>query len=151
MGLKTETRLLGGHEYTVTQLGALAGREALRRLLKISTTAFSRAGDAWVRGGPEANGAAIFQGIMGLVQELEEKDLSYFCDVFGPFSTVRIAEKNPKVKDVFDAHFAGNYYELSLWLAFCVEVNFSGSFLGALEKLNARAPSPVPTPAPEST
>jgi hypothetical protein len=147
MGLKTETRTIGEHEYETTQLGAVAGREALRRLLKMSTTAFSRAGSAWKGGGPAENMVAIAQGAMGLVQELEGADLDYFCTLFGKNSTVTIGGKHPKVADVFDYHFAGNYLEMTLWLAFCAEVNFGGFFKDALTKLNSLVPAQETPPA----
>ena len=145
MALKSETRTVGQHEYTVTQLGAVKGLECLRRLLKVvgpslqSLTSLAK-----------GDGAAAFaQGLMRLLESLSQEDLTYFCDTFGPTASVKLSDgKSPTVKAVFDFHFAGNYLELLEWLAFSVEVNFQGFFVDSLKKISGIGPAAPEPPSP---
>jgi len=51
----------------------------------------------------------------------------------------------PNLKDIFDAHFAGEYEELIGWLKFAIEVNFGSFFQKAGAKMQASAlPIEVP-------
>lgn len=146
MGLKSETRTIGNHDYTVTTLGAGAGKEVLRRLAKI-------VGSAVLVGGPAAlkTNEGVVTGALAMVSDLSESDLDYFCKAFGPSSTVNIDGKTPRVSDVFDMHFSGEYFELTMWLAFCVEVNFASFFHVAKAKLEGRvAPATETTKSPPS-
>ncbi len=147
MGIKNETRTIGEHEYTVYQLGAKEGREILRRLVKVLGASFDVVAREWGTGGFTSNLPAMARGAVAVVENLEGPDLVAFCDAFGKSSTVRLGEKNPKVADVFDLHFAGNYDEMVLWLVFALEVNYAGFFRGMLAKVqSASAVSPAPSP-----
>lgn len=141
MALKIESRTLGANEYEVVQLGAVKGRETLRRLGKLSIPALTAVIGVWKPGtGIDGNEAALLRALMHILNTLDESDLKYFCDTFGPNSTVTVeGGKKPRVSDVFDLHFAGNYMEMALWLAFCIEVNFVGSFLGGTSLLGGAA------------
>jgi hypothetical protein len=149
MSLKTAQKTINGREYTVTQLGAGVGRECLRRLMRIAGPALKSAATAG-GGGSEA----LFSGLGDLFMGLSQEDLTYFCDTFGAFSTVRLDEnREPKVKAQFETLFAGNYWEMAEWLAFCVEVNFASFFAGALEKMMSgviRAPGSAQTSPPSA-
>jgi hypothetical protein len=142
MPLKSETKVIGAHEYTVYQLGAITGREGLRRLTRLISPALPSLAAMFRDAGPEALAA----GLSALLEGLGAEDLAYFCDTFAPKSTVRLEDgKSPNLKDIFDVHFAGNYYEMIEWLVFCFEVNYRGFFSGALAKLVSAIPA---APAP---
>lgn len=130
--------MIQGNEYSVTQLPAGKGREGLRRLLKAIGPSLAPLGSMLRGAGPEAMAEALGK----LLENLPSEDLTYFCDLFGETSTVKAPDSNktPRIKDVFDLHFAGNYWEMTEWLVFCVEVNYRRFFEGGLAKLVASAP-----------
>lgn len=139
MALKTESKTLGSHEYTVTQLGAVVGRECLRRFVRVAGPAVGAIAEATGKEGGAS--AAVSQAVLRLVEGLSADDLTYFCDVFGPTGTVTLADgRKPRIKDAFADHFAGNYFEMVLWLGFCVEVNFGGFFSEALARVASALP-----------
>lgn len=120
---KQESDTIGEHTYTVTQLGALQGRVAATRLARIVGPLMGSAGDA---------GAALGR----LAGALHEDDVNYFCDLLAPLTTVSggaYGSKAPRLQDIFDAHFAGHYFEMAKWLAFALKVNF-GSFFDDLSR-----------------
>lgn len=130
MQFKTESKRLGSHIYTVTQLNAVTGRRALLRLSKILGPAFTEG----LRGGQAASYSAI-------ASNLTENDLDYFCDLLSAQTSVRGGEyaeaAEPQLDKVFAEHFADNYFELLEWLSFALEVNFSSFFRGLATKLSA--------------
>src|SRR6267154_2511212 len=98
MAREVHKKVLGKHEYETHQLGALQGRKVLMR---------------------------VFSALKkGDVHAWDESDLEYFCDVFGPVSSVKIGQGSPTVTSVFDAHFSDNYFEMTQWLSWCIEVKF---------------------------
>jgi hypothetical protein len=137
--LKSETRSIGGNEYTVTQLGAARGREILRRIMKVAGPAMEAAARVVATGESGGKATAIVRGLGKVVETLSEEDLSLFCSEFGRASTVRLGGKSPSVGDVFEVHFAGNYLEMCEWLAFCLEVNYRSFFTGIVAKLGGEA------------
>ena len=117
--LGSQERVIGGVTYKVFQLGALTGRAALVRLVKLMGGALS---------GDRRDVGSI---IAKVAESLSESDVAYFCDLFAPQTTVTTAPgKSPKLDTIFDLHFAGKYMELFEWLRFCVEVNFGNVFTG---------------------
>ncbi len=110
---ETKTKSIGQLDYTVTQLGATAGRKVLVRLAKVIGAGL---------GGPEP--------ISGMLAAVNDDDMAFMCDQFAALTTVKIGDKSPGLKDIFEEHFAGKHLEMIYWLAFCIEVNF-GSFLDA--------------------
>lgn len=125
---KTEKRLIGDHEYTVTQLGAVQGRKALARLAKFIGPAVGSLSS-------KDESAALSR----LAEGLNEADVDYFCDLFAPLTSVQIGDKAPLLSSVFDGHFAGEYLALVRWLVFCFEVNFGNFFAAALRAAKAPA------------
>lgn len=150
MALKSESRVIGEFEYTVTQLGAAKGMEVLRRLGKLGGgVAQGALRAAMGEGGDSAKLGALIGGLVVVLQSLEEVDIKYFVEVFGANSTVQLDPKRaPRVKEVFDLHFAGNYLDLGEWLYFCLEVNFGSFFGAAMSRMKERAASVKADQAP---
>lgn len=132
--LKPETKTIGDHSYTTTQLDAVRGRRVFMRLARIVGPAFAEMG-----GSQDETGLARAFGVA--IKNLSEDDLDYFCDVFADATTVtggKYGAKAPLLKDVFSLHFAANYGDMTAWLVFCMKVNF-GSFFGSAAQLVGRA------------
>lgn len=97
-------------KYKVTQLGAVEGRSALLRAQKIA-----------VKG---------VNGLDAMIDAMSPNDLDYFCSVFSKNTRVNISgDKWPLLSDVFDTHFAADYFEMTQWLAFCLGNDFGKFFL----------------------
>ncbi len=125
--LKPETKTVGGHSYTTTPLDAVRGRRVFMRLARIVGPAFAQLN----AGQDEASQARAFGEA---IKNLSEDDLDYFCDVFAEATTVsggNYGSKAPVLKDVFPLHFTANYGEMTVWLVFCMKVNFGSFFASA--------------------
>jgi len=130
MAFKSESKQIGKHRYTVTQLDAVRGSKAALRLAKVVGPALS------AYSGEDAESKAI----SALLSNLEEKDFDYLRETLSSATTVaggKYGEREPALDDVFAVHFAGNYGEMIGWLAFAVKVNFASFFSGVGELLSA--------------
>lgn len=111
---KTESKQIGRYTYEVTQLGALKGRKVATRLAKLLPALI------------EAKESGI---LAGLLDGVDESLVEYVCDAISPNTVVVLSDgKKPRLSDIFDVHFAGEYDELIGWLQFAIEVNFSSFF-----------------------
>lgn len=122
MALKTETKHIGQHSYTVTQLDAVRGRKMATRIARILGPALD--------GISKDAGAALGTAL----KNLSDEDVDYVCETFAASSTVSGGEygsKQPSLESVFAVHFAGKYGEMLQWLAFCFKVNFESFLEGA--------------------
>src|SRR5271165_4858509 len=99
------TKTIAGTQYTLTRLGTHQGLETLTRLKKLFAGAL-KGGE-----GTEAK-------IAGALDAIGPGDIAYLCDQFAPLCTVKYGEKEPRLSDVFDEHFAGEYEALFQWLVF---------------------------------
>jgi hypothetical protein len=128
---EAKTHSIDGFNYTITQLGAKAGRLVLARVMRsVAGAAGKAAGVATDEGGAEA----ALVGIAKLVESLSDEDVTYFCDVFAKTTMVAREETPDKqvvLGDAFDDHFAGRYGAMSKWLWAALETNFA-SFLSSL-------------------
>lgn len=138
MPRRAEDKTIKGNKYRVMQLPGREGSKVAARLVQLLG-----AGIAGMAKGVTDNDmkAAAFTGLSTLLTSLKEEQVDYFCNVFMPLTQVTLPDgKTPLLKDIFDDHFAGNYFEMFEWLKFCIEVNF-GSFLsdqGGIESLLAQ-------------
>jgi hypothetical protein len=128
-----QKRAVGTANYEVTPLGALEGSRVFARLLSIAGPVVETIAKAGPKG--DAAGAAVFAA---LTQRITPEDLTFFCEVFARWTTVNINGKEPRLSDIFDEHFSGNYGDMLQWLSFCIEVNF-GSFFGGSSLANVGA------------
>lgn len=128
MGLESKTKSINGVEYTVTQLGAKEGRRLLTRLLKVAGPALGEA----------AKAGGVGSALEKIALNLNPDDIDYFCETLERTTTVRQGERNPRLSDISDLHFAGNYGDEAKWLVFAMEVNF-GSFLALAGDLKSAA------------
>lgn len=123
MSIKTESKLIGRHTYAVTQLDAVAGREAFTRFIRI-------AGPAFAAGAEKGEAAAL----VSITNALTTEEMNFFCDLFSPKTAVTGGDYKPKqapqLDGVFAMHFADNYFEMVSWLIFCFTVNFRSFFRG---------------------
>jgi hypothetical protein len=116
MGRKSEKLVIGSYEYEVTQLGGKEGRRLGARLGKVFVRLAS--------GGADVN-AGLLHAFAGIDEDL----VDLVCDKLSECTTVKMQNgKQPRLSDIFDEHFAGNYGEMLLWLRFAIRVNFE-SFL----------------------
>src|SRR6185503_18017485 len=84
-------------QYDCTQLGAVEGRTGLLRAQKIA-----------VKG---------VNGLDAMIDAMSPNDLDYFCALFAKNTRVQLAEnKRPLLSDVFDVHFAADYFAMVEWL-----------------------------------
>ena len=136
MAFKTEEKKIGPCTYKVTQLGAIKGRAAFLRLVKVLGPMLGGAVDQ----DGKVRDKDFDLGKLFASMTLDEDDLTYFCDLFGERTfVVKPDGKMPRLDNVFDEHFAGQYIDMVQWLAFAVKVNFADFFDVAV--------SAVPAPA----
>lgn len=137
MSLQREaTKEIGGHVFKVKPLPLAKSREAFGRLAQMLA--------AW--DSKDLEGCSPFL-TMCLAGNVGEKDLTYFANLFGPFTYVEMSAEETKVlKDnaaqetVFG--LTGDFADQFEWLDMCVELNFRSSIeklSGVAQKLNARA------------
>lgn len=129
---ETLTKAIGKYTYKVTQLGAKKGRQASFRLLKMLgpvAKAFTKTEGLDVE-------TLTVNAIAQMAAEADSNDFEFLCDALAETSSVlmpMVMNGESKTLDqalgpIFDDHFAGNYGEMVLWLAFAIQVNFT-SFL----------------------
>jgi len=99
--------------YACTQVGAWEGSKALIRAQKIAVSGVN--------------------GLDALIQAMTDDDLEYFSKLFAKNTFVTyVNDKEQKVKknlaEVFDVFMAGEYFELTQWLVFCLGLNFAPFF-----------------------
>jgi hypothetical protein len=76
--------------------------------------------------------------IAGILSALDAKDLQFLCDTYAKITTVDLGNgKSPVLFSIFDSHFEANYGAMTLWLAFCLEVDFGSLFLVMKNELPA--------------
>lgn len=143
--MQTKERRIGDSTYYVTQFGTLKALEVWTRLFNLLGAGIAKlmaAGDD-----KERAMASLLQDLAG---KISVDDLTYLVETFGEVTTV----KTPKTKgprpldqDFRETHFMGKLPELFKWLAFGIEVNYSG-FLGGLRlKADPSPESPEPPPS----
>jgi hypothetical protein len=139
--ISTSERVIGAHNYSVTQLGFKKSREVFARLTKMIGPALAEllsSGD-----GQAKAGAAL----AALCAQVSEPDLEYLCDVFAACTLVKMPDGKQKRLDA-DAQeiiFGGHIEDCFKWLAFCLEANYAG-FFGEFRSLVG--PSQVGTAQP---
>jgi hypothetical protein len=143
MGFRTESKIIGGLEYRVSQLPVDAGLEVgvcIARALGPALIA--------IMGGESL--ATVDKAALGdALAKLSATDLKFVCKVFAE-KTFVVDGKNkmPRLDNVWDTHFAGRYKALLEWLSFCVQMNAS-DFLGSLPS-ETTAPVASAAAAPSS-
>ena len=136
MALEVKEKRIGAHLYRVTQLPAKKGRALLVRLTKLLgpglAAAFGDLGRDKASTAEAAIASGIGQGLYELAERLSESEVGSILDELAVFTTVVLdAEREPRLSDVFDDHFAGRYDEMLLWAGFCLEVNYASFFDGS--------------------
>jgi hypothetical protein len=132
MGIEVKERQIGDYTYKVEQFGAKEGGKVLVRIAKILGVTVGGA----VEAGQKLDAAVIGKLLSGFTDSITEADYDWLCDTFANKTRVTGGEygaKEPKLKDFFDSHFAGDYGDLALWLSFGFEANY-GSFLDVVER-----------------
>lgn len=148
--LEIRSKAIGNHTYRVRQLGAGEGRKALIRLVKILGPVFApllegsgKVGAGWSF--LETKASDVGRAFEVLAERLSDQDLDYFCATFGVCTELEWPDgrAKPLTLQEQELHFAGDYLAMFKWLAFCLEVNYSGFFqsssalvgaLGALDQ-----------------
>lgn len=150
MTLTNQKRVhIDGHDYEMTQLGALRGRKLWLKLLHVIAEPLKTLGAM-----EKLDEQALAKVVASAIEGLDEATVEEFCDVYGASCTVRIGERWPTLSgEVFDQHFARRYVSMSKWLLECTTYNFAdflgGSSLGSLvEKLQSGATTTKPAPSP---
>jgi len=135
MSLKSESKVINGTTYEVTQLPYSLGHKLLLRLYKVLGPTIGKA----LSNSPELEdkdlgelnvreiGPAFSTAVEQLAADLGEDDFDYVVDTLAEYSFL-IGDKGAKrqLKNEMEFRFAGNYLELFQWLAFALRVNFLG-------------------------
>ena len=127
-------KVIGGHRYEVTLLGAKQGRAMLVRLMR----SLGPATAGFIEGTLHAKGditVSLVSGASDAIRELSqcvtEADFAAISDELARFTVVHLdAEHAPKLDAIFEEHFVGRYDVMLQWFAFGLEANFSSFFAG---------------------
>jgi len=127
-------KVIGGHRYEVTLLGAKQGRAMLVRLVRLMGPATA----GFIEGTLHAKGdltvslaSGASDAIRELSQRITEAEFAAVSDELARFTVVHIDHEHaPKLFDVFEEHFAGRYDVMLHWFGFALEANFSSFFAG---------------------
>lgn len=123
--LKEHKFSIDGHDYQLTQLGAIQGRRIWLKLLHVLAAPLKELAQQ-----ETFNQSAGVMALAALVQSLDDATTEELYAVFGQTCRVRNGEKWPLLDETqFDLHFAGRYISMSKWLGECLRFNFAG-FLG---------------------
>lgn len=131
--LETREKQIGGVTYKVTQLSCTEGERVFLRVLDISgepVAAFLR-GIADGSKAPELVGMASAFEVISKRLRAREEDYFYVRNKLAASTSVVVGSNEPKLPDILEHHFAGKYEQLAQWLAFALEVNYSGFFGGS--------------------
>jgi hypothetical protein len=151
MAVQTETRVIGGRTYRVTQLTALKARALFVRLIKmVGPMAAALLGTGNARGFLDMDGKEVGPMIVSFCERISDEELDYFCSVLGEQSQVinERGEGATLARNIIDVEFAGRLMDLFKWLTFALEVNFS-DFLSVAKAIPAakskgRTSEPLP-------
>jgi len=130
--IETKNKDIRGNNFAVTQLAFKKSREVFARLTKIFGAALgSLAGGAMsgAKGGAGLE-SSVGAAIEALCSQVSEQDLEYLCDTFADTTTVKLAggTRSALTADLQEVVFGGRLEDCFAWLAFCLEVNYSGFF-----------------------
>jgi hypothetical protein len=117
---KTESKVIGGLEYKITQLGVDAG-------LDVGMTLVRALGPALLAMMSGNSLATVDKGALSdAIGRIESSELKKVCRAFAEKTFVILPETKqmPRLDNVWDTHFAGRYRALIDWLVACVAVNF---------------------------
>lgn len=135
MATEVRERRIGSHTYRVTQFGAKQGRALFVRILKLAGPSLSAALSSIAQGKPGAFEAVIAvglsQGFYEFAARITEDEVGSVLDDCAKHTVVVIGEKEPRLSDIFDQHFAGRYDEMLSWAAFVLECNYGSFFVGS--------------------
>lgn len=140
MLLKEKPITIAGHDYKLTQLGALEGRKLWLNVLHLVVEPLKTLGSA-----DKLDEKAVLAALAGALGSLTEETAEKLYDGFGRATRVRVGDKWPELVDAtFNLHFAGNYVAMSQWLLESIIFNFAdflgdGSLGSMIAKLQAAA------------
>jgi hypothetical protein len=119
MERKSQSRSIGGKQYTVRQMGAKQGSRMLVRLMRVVANGLD---------GGKVSLAAIADG-------LDDDMFIKLVDELAPTTEVDLGDGRVLTFDkVLDLQFAGQYQDMLEWLVFALEVNYSDFFSAFLRK-----------------
>lgn len=132
----TASKEIGGRTYTVSRLPLGKAREAYGKLQRMLA--------AWDEKDLESLSPFL---VMCLAGNVDEKDLGYFANLFGPYTRVEMSpEETIILKDVAAQErvfgLTGNFADQFEWLDHCIMTNFASTvekLAGVARALNARA------------
>jgi len=127
-------KIIGGHRYEVTLLGAKQGRAMLVRLVRLMGPATA----GFIEGTLHAKGdltvslaSGASDAIRELSQRITEAEFATVSDELARFTVVHLDHEHaPKLDAIFEDHFAGRYDVMLQWFGFALEANFSSFFDG---------------------
>jgi hypothetical protein len=124
---------IDGTTYELYMLNAKKGSYLLAKIvssLGLSVTSLS----GFLSESKETSAVAFLGSVLrALTPELLEE----VTDVFALHSNVFRDGAKPRVKDVFDFHFAGHYGHMANWLIECLKYNYSDFLAVARESANS--------------
>jgi len=139
MARQSFTKKIGENTYEVEQLHLLEAKKVLLILSKKLGPGLAKILSASDSLASVSNGLnsmatqAIADGLLQLVQDIDEKSLETIQEAFGKSSKIITENSSPIMTSAtINNHFhGGNMSEYFGWISFCIEVNFV-DFLSAL-------------------
>jgi hypothetical protein len=135
VAIEYREKRIGECTYRVTQFGAKQGRGLLTRIVKLLGPSLGALLSSLAQGKHQeveaALAAGIGQGFYELAERLTEAEVGSVLDDFAKQTVLVLGDREPRLSDMFDQHFAGRYDEMLGWAAFCLEVNFGSFFAGS--------------------
>ena len=155
-GFHKHSKTIAGSLFTVTPLDFHQGKEGLMKLIAVIAPAVGAAlaggkgGVMAVIGEPRL-AALLGDALATLPSKLDNATLEWFEEAFGARSTAEVGSLAVTLKldnkamraSAFEALGYMAFFE---WLAFCLEVNYSGFFGAASARMPKKAPPAAATP-----
>lgn len=133
-GIATKSKQIGSVTFNVTTFGALEGRTILARLVNMIgpvVRSFKSVADDIAEDREVDKAGVMIDAIAEAATNLPPKEFGALCDTFARTTEVQYDDGRAlPLAGIFDAHFAANYMEMTMWFAFVLEVNFGNFFEG---------------------
>lgn len=137
--MKSDSKVIGGFRYRMTQVGASTGNQIILRLSRPLSALFADA----ARKGTKLTKEDLLGSVDKALGALAPEDLDFIAAALAARTSVWLPDGTTAPKEhaltiVFEEHFAGRYGEELAWLRWGIELNrFFGDALEWLSQLGA--------------
>lgn len=124
---KQQTVTIEGWTYELSQMGAVEGRALVLLFLKL----LGRFAPIFANGAKEALDVDAIESLGAAINSVNAGDIEPLWDAFARHAQVRGRDGKTReaLSDVFDEHFAGEYFAMVHFFVESAKLNF-GDFLG---------------------